>query len=177
MCCGRSSTASSTRARMVPGNCHGPRRPRPGELERVRPRLSAGVRLTYDHVRGQMALLHPEGVALLNATAGTTLALLDGRTSVAASPPRSPSGSVGAVKRRSVVPWQAEGRPAGGGRATWRQLGSAGQHGGHRHRRPSRGHAALPGRRAGMSRPRSGCSPNSLTGARCTAPTALTRHS
>jgi pyrroloquinoline quinone biosynthesis protein E len=41
------------------------------------------VRLTYDHVRGQMALLHPEGVALLNATAGATLALLDGRTSVA----------------------------------------------------------------------------------------------
>jgi PqqA peptide cyclase len=55
----------------------------PVNWERVKPRLSAGVRLTYDPVRGQMALLHPEGVALLNATAGATLALLDGRTSVA----------------------------------------------------------------------------------------------
>jgi hypothetical protein len=28
------------------------------------------VRLCHDDVRSQMALLHPEGVALLNATAG-----------------------------------------------------------------------------------------------------------
>jgi pyrroloquinoline quinone biosynthesis protein E len=55
----------------------------PMNWEQVRPRLPIGVRLTYDHVRGQMALLHPEGVALLNATAGATIALLDGSTSVA----------------------------------------------------------------------------------------------
>ena len=42
-----------------------------------------GCGSTYDEVRGQMTLLHPEGVALLNGTAGATLALVDGRTSVA----------------------------------------------------------------------------------------------
>ena len=41
------------------------------------------MRLCHDDVRGQLALLHPEGVALLNATAGATVALVDGRTSVA----------------------------------------------------------------------------------------------
>jgi pyrroloquinoline quinone biosynthesis protein E len=41
------------------------------------------VRLCHDQVRGQDALLHPEGVALLNATAAATLVLVDGRTSVA----------------------------------------------------------------------------------------------
>ena len=51
--------------------------------DQVIPRLRAGVRITHDDVRGQMALLHPEGVALLNATAGATLALVNGRTNVA----------------------------------------------------------------------------------------------
>jgi pyrroloquinoline quinone biosynthesis protein E len=41
------------------------------------------VRLCHDRVRGQDALLHPEGVALLNATAAATLALVDGQASVA----------------------------------------------------------------------------------------------
>ena len=39
--------------------------------------------MTYDHVRGQDALLHPEGVALLNETAGATLSLVDQQTPVA----------------------------------------------------------------------------------------------
>ncbi len=51
--------------------------------DQVIPRLRRGVRVTHDEVRGQDALLHPEGVALLNATAGAALALVDGRTSVA----------------------------------------------------------------------------------------------
>jgi pyrroloquinoline quinone biosynthesis protein E len=55
----------------------------PVSWDQVTPRLRAGVRLCDDDVRGQMALLHPEGVALLNATAGATLALVDGRNSVA----------------------------------------------------------------------------------------------
>jgi pyrroloquinoline quinone biosynthesis protein E len=54
----------------------------PVNWDEIRPRLRAGVRLVYDDVRGRMALLHPEGVALLNATAGATLALMDGRISV-----------------------------------------------------------------------------------------------
>jgi pyrroloquinoline quinone biosynthesis protein E len=41
------------------------------------------VRLCHDQVRGQDALLHPEGVALLNPTAAAALALVDGKTSVA----------------------------------------------------------------------------------------------
>jgi len=51
--------------------------------DRVTPHLRAGVRLCHDRVRGQDALLHPEGVALLNATAAATLALVDGQASVA----------------------------------------------------------------------------------------------
>jgi PqqA peptide cyclase len=51
--------------------------------EQVTPRLRGGVRLCHDQVRGQDALLHPEGVALLNTTAAATLALVDGKTSVA----------------------------------------------------------------------------------------------
>jgi hypothetical protein len=38
--------------------------------DQITPRFRAGVRLTYDEIRGQMALLHPEGVALLNGTGG-----------------------------------------------------------------------------------------------------------
>jgi PqqA peptide cyclase len=49
----------------------------------ITPHLREGVRLCHDQVRGQEALLHPEGVALLNATAAATLALVDGKTSVA----------------------------------------------------------------------------------------------
>jgi pyrroloquinoline quinone biosynthesis protein E len=49
----------------------------------VVPRFRRGVRITYDHVRGQDALLHPEGVALLNETAGATLSLVDHETPVA----------------------------------------------------------------------------------------------
>lgn len=49
----------------------------------ITPRLRVGVRLCHDQVRGQDALLHPEGVALLNTTAAETLALVDGKASVA----------------------------------------------------------------------------------------------
>lgn len=51
--------------------------------DQITPRLHGGVRLCHDQVRGQDALLHPEGVALLNSTAAATLALVDGNTSVA----------------------------------------------------------------------------------------------
>lgn len=55
----------------------------PVSRDQVTPHLREGVRLCHDQVRGQDALLHPEGVALLNATAAATLALVDGKTSVA----------------------------------------------------------------------------------------------
>jgi PqqA peptide cyclase len=55
----------------------------PVSWDQITPRLRRGVRLCHDEVRGQDALLHPEGVALLNTTAAATLALVDGRTSVA----------------------------------------------------------------------------------------------
>ena len=55
----------------------------PVSWDQIAPRLRRGVRLCHDQVRGQDALLHPEGVALLNATAAATLALIDGRTGVA----------------------------------------------------------------------------------------------
>ena len=58
-------------------------KPVPVSGDRVTPRLRRGVRLCHDQVRGQDALLHPEGVALLNPTAAATLALVDGKTSVA----------------------------------------------------------------------------------------------
>jgi pyrroloquinoline quinone biosynthesis protein E len=51
--------------------------------DQITPRLRRGVRLCHDHVRGQDALLHPEGAALLNTTAAATLALVDGTASVA----------------------------------------------------------------------------------------------
>lgn len=43
------------------------------------PGLRAGVRLVHDPVRGRSALLHPEGVLLLNATAAAVLRHCDGR--------------------------------------------------------------------------------------------------
>ncbi|MFE0461260.1 pyrroloquinoline quinone biosynthesis peptide chaperone PqqD [Kitasatospora sp. NPDC058965] len=46
-------------------------------------RLRRGVRLSYDQVRRQPILLHPEGVVLLNETAAAVLALCDGRRSAA----------------------------------------------------------------------------------------------
>ena len=55
----------------------------PVSPDQITPRLRGGVRLCHDQVRGQDALLHPEGVALLNATAAATLALVDGKASVA----------------------------------------------------------------------------------------------
>jgi PqqA peptide cyclase len=57
--------------------------PVPVSWDQITPRLRRGVRLCHDQVRGQDALLHPEGVALLNPTAAATLALVDGKTSVA----------------------------------------------------------------------------------------------
>jgi len=43
-----------------------------------RPGLRPGVRLAYDRVRDQYALLYPEGVLLLNETAAEVLTLCDG---------------------------------------------------------------------------------------------------
>jgi PqqA peptide cyclase len=57
--------------------------PSPAGWDQVIPRLRGGVRLCFCEVRDQQALLHPEGVALLNPTAGAILALADGTTSVA----------------------------------------------------------------------------------------------
>jgi pyrroloquinoline quinone biosynthesis protein E len=43
-----------------------------------RPALGRGVRLAYDDVRGQAALLYPEGVLLLNESAAAVIARCDG---------------------------------------------------------------------------------------------------
>jgi pyrroloquinoline quinone biosynthesis protein D len=44
-----------------------------------RPCLNAKARLRDDPVRGTVVLLYPEGVLLLNSSAGAVLALCDGR--------------------------------------------------------------------------------------------------
>ncbi|MDQ7904818.1 pyrroloquinoline quinone biosynthesis protein PqqE [Phytohabitans sp. ZYX-F-186] len=46
----------------------------------ARPTLRRGVRLTYDRVRGQRALQYPEGVLLLNETAGAVVTRCTGGT-------------------------------------------------------------------------------------------------
>src|SRR5215469_3946322 len=48
-----------------------------------RPALRGGVRLTYDQARNQHALLYPEGVLLLNETAGAVLSRCDGTRTAA----------------------------------------------------------------------------------------------
>jgi PqqA peptide cyclase len=54
----------------------------PPAVSQLVPRLRPGVRVAYDNVRGQMVLMHPEGVTLLNATAGAILALIGGDTTL-----------------------------------------------------------------------------------------------
>jgi len=49
-----------------------------------RPALGRGVRLAYDEVRRQPALLYPEGVLLLNESAAAILARCDGTRDIAA---------------------------------------------------------------------------------------------
>jgi pyrroloquinoline quinone biosynthesis protein D len=49
----------------------------------TRPRLSARARLQHDPVRDKQVVLMPEGLLVLNATAGAILALCDGRRTVA----------------------------------------------------------------------------------------------
>lgn len=49
-----------------------------------RPALHSGCRLVYDEIRRQHALLHPEGVLLLNETAGEILLRCDGSRTPAA---------------------------------------------------------------------------------------------
>jgi pyrroloquinoline quinone biosynthesis protein E len=96
----------------------------------ITPRLRRGVRITHDEVRDQDALLHPEGVALLNATASATLALVDGRTSLAGITAALAS-QFRDVHREEVVSllarlqqaWLVEFRPSGSGRCA-----PAGQH-------------------------------------------------
>jgi pyrroloquinoline quinone biosynthesis protein D len=48
----------------------------------TRPSLVSGARLVYDEVRGENALLVPEGVVLLNSTAAVVLELCDGARSL-----------------------------------------------------------------------------------------------
>src|SRR6516162_6910516 len=48
-----------------------------------RPAFGRGVRLVHDEARGQDALLYPEGVLLLNETAGVILRRCDGSRTVA----------------------------------------------------------------------------------------------
>jgi pyrroloquinoline quinone biosynthesis protein D len=48
----------------------------------TRPSLVSGARLLYDEVRGENALLVPEGVVLLNSTAAEVLELCDGARSL-----------------------------------------------------------------------------------------------
>lgn len=48
-----------------------------------KPRLRAGVRLTFDRVRDTHVLLFPEGVLVPNATAAAVLQLCDGSSDVA----------------------------------------------------------------------------------------------
>jgi PqqA peptide cyclase len=71
-------------------------------LSKITPRLRGGVRLCHDQVRGQDALLHPEGVALLNTTAAATLALADGKTSVARIT-RALSGRFQGVREEDIL--------------------------------------------------------------------------
>ena len=49
-----------------------------------RPRLCRQVRLQWDPVREKQVLLSPEGVLVLNTTAGAVLALCDGERSISA---------------------------------------------------------------------------------------------
>jgi pyrroloquinoline quinone biosynthesis protein E len=49
----------------------------------LRPAFRSGVRLTYDQARNQHALLYPEGVLLLNETAGAVLSRCDGTRTAA----------------------------------------------------------------------------------------------
>ena len=49
-----------------------------GLTDKYRPAFRSGVRLVHDEARGQEALLYPEGVLLLNETAGAVLRLCDG---------------------------------------------------------------------------------------------------
>lgn len=46
------------------------------------PRLSRGVRFTFDTTRDTHVLLYPEGVLVPNATAAAVLELCDGSTTV-----------------------------------------------------------------------------------------------
>jgi len=74
----------------------------PADWHQITPRLHAGVRLCRDPIRDQDALLHPEGAALLNTTAGATLALVDGRTSVSGIT-RALSRRFGEVRQEDIV--------------------------------------------------------------------------
>jgi pyrroloquinoline quinone biosynthesis protein D len=54
-------------------------RPQDALFASDRPCLAGKARLRKDRVRGEMVLLWPEGVLLLNATAAAVLGLCDGR--------------------------------------------------------------------------------------------------
>ncbi|GAA2373317.1 pyrroloquinoline quinone biosynthesis protein PqqE [Dactylosporangium salmoneum] len=86
--------------------------------------LSAGVRLAYDRVRARPALLYPEGVLLLNETAGQIVARCDGvRTAgdIAGDLARDYDGVsveevsalLGDLADRRLVALDGTGRPAG----------------------------------------------------------------
>jgi pyrroloquinoline quinone biosynthesis protein E len=75
-------------AEQVPG-------PAGGLTAGCRPALRRGVRLAYDEARNQHALLYPEGVLLLNETAGAVLAHCDGARTVAGITAELASGYAG----------------------------------------------------------------------------------
>jgi pyrroloquinoline quinone biosynthesis protein D len=58
-------------------------RPSSAFLAADRPCLARKARLHEDRIRGEVVLLWPEGVLLLNATAAAVLALCDGRRTFA----------------------------------------------------------------------------------------------
>ena len=70
-----------------------------GITPEARPRLRPYVRVQWDPVRERQVLLAPEGVLVLNQTAGAILALCDGRRSVAAI-----AAELGAQYQRDVEP-------------------------------------------------------------------------
>jgi pyrroloquinoline quinone biosynthesis protein D len=76
----------------------------------IRPRLAAKARVQTDRVSGQVVLLDPEGVLVLNSTGAAIVGLCDGRRTIEEmvaeraerydAPPASLSGDVAAYLAR-----------------------------------------------------------------------------
>ena len=106
-----------------------------------RPAFRGGVRLAYDQAREQDALLYPEGVLLLNGTAGAVLRHCDGARTVEGiaaelakeysdvSMPDVLALLNGLAARRLITTGAPVAGGAGPGRAAGRARGTAGQAG------------------------------------------------